>query len=90
MDFPGWHARVNRKRADITTQGGIFQHIDLPAGHSDVVWRYTPQNPRRIALLFAAGCIGLTAFVLRALRQKQGQAILRVRPWFRNGTSTRR
>ena len=80
MDFPGWHARVNRKRADITTQGGIFQHIDLPAGHSDVVWRCTPQNPRRIALLFAAGCIGLIAFVLRALRQKQGQAILRVRP----------
>ncbi len=84
MDFPGWHARVNGHRADITTQGGIFQHIDLPAGPSDTVWRYTPQNPRRIALLFTAGCLGLIAFIWRSLGRslglRQRQAIFSVRP----------
>ena len=69
MDFPGWHARVNGKQASITTRGDIFQHIDLPAGSSEVVWRYVPPNPRTISVLFAAGCAALLVLAWRSSRR---------------------
>ena len=60
--YPGWHALVDGRRAGISLQDGLFQVIDLPAGESDVVWRYYPPNSRTMWVLFACGGLALVVF----------------------------
>ena len=72
--FPGWTARVNghlvpivNKPEAFTMRGGeLFQAITLPAGASDIVWRYVPPHANAIAAIFIAGVLALIAFVVRS------------------------
>ncbi len=41
MFYPGWYAIVNGKRTEIT-QSGLFQTLNLPAGHSTIKFVYVP------------------------------------------------
>ena len=68
----GWHARLNGRRAGISAASDIFQDIELPAGRSEIVWRYVPENANAIALLFAAGSIGLAASAIWDRRRHSG------------------
>jgi uncharacterized membrane protein YfhO len=62
--FPGWTARVNGQPAAIATEGEIFQAVTLPAGVSNVVWRYVPLHATAMAMIFAAGMLALIWFVM--------------------------
>ena len=75
-EVSGWTARVNGHPAAIGTTrlealtvryGGIFQAVALPAGASDIVWRYVPLHANAIAAIFIAGMLALIAFVVRTL-----------------------
>jgi len=72
--FPGWTALVNghgavignRLEAVTVRDGEIFQAVSLPAGVSDIVWRYVPLHANAIAAIFIAGMLALIAFVVRS------------------------
>ena len=72
--FPGWTARVNGRLVPIvntpeafTMRGGeLFQAVTLPAGASDIVWRYVPLHASAIAAIFIAGMLALIAFIVRS------------------------
>ena len=66
--YPGWTARVNGSAANIVTEGEIFQAIKVPAGVSDIEWRYAPLHASSIAAIFIAGVLALVALVVRSLR----------------------
>ncbi len=55
LAMAGWTASVNGKPVTITTVNGVYQRIDLPAGASSVVYRFSPPH-ERYALL--AGLLG--------------------------------
>jgi hypothetical protein len=61
--FDSWRARVNGRHARMQVTDDIFQRIDLPAGHSDVVFRYVPPQANRIAILFGAGLVGFVGLL---------------------------
>jgi hypothetical protein len=42
LAWPGWQASVNGRDSAITVDGGIFQAVALPAGESQVAFRYAP------------------------------------------------
>jgi len=72
--FPGWTARVNGHPAAIATEGEIFQAVSLPAGVSDIVWRYVPLHANAIAAIFIAGMLALIAFVVRSTGSRKSLA----------------
>ena len=59
--FPGWSATVNGRQAAIAEHRGVFQAIELPAGRSDVRFRYAPPY---IAWAWLAALIGLAVLLL--------------------------
>lgn len=72
--FPGWTARVNghpavignRLEALTVRDSEIFQAVTLPAGVSDIVWRYLTLHINAIAAIFIAGVLELIAFIVRS------------------------
>jgi hypothetical protein len=42
--FPGWAATVNGRAAPLTEHDGLFQALALPAGTSEVRYRYAPPH----------------------------------------------
>jgi hypothetical protein len=62
--FPGWSATVNGRDARIEARHGIFQSVSLPAGLSEVDFRYAPPN---IGWAWAAMWLGLAALVMPSL-----------------------
>jgi uncharacterized membrane protein YfhO len=59
---PGWIATVNGREALIAEHRDLFQSIELPAGKSDVRYRYAPPH---VAWAWLAAFIGLLALVVR-------------------------
>jgi hypothetical protein len=62
--FPGWTARVNGHLTAIDTEGEIFQAVALPAGASDIIWRYAPLHAGAILAIFIAGTLALAALIV--------------------------
>ncbi|WP_145729781.1 glycosyltransferase family protein [Nitrospirillum pindoramense] len=42
--MPGWTATVNGREQAVATDGPLFQKLALPAGQSEVVFRYSPPH----------------------------------------------
>jgi hypothetical protein len=57
--FPGWEASNDGKSTPIAKQGGLFQSINLPAGHSTVTYHYAPPH-----IIWAWLLTGLAIIVL--------------------------
>ena len=51
--------------------GEIFQGVALPAGDSDIVWRYAPLHASAIALIFIAGLLALVVFIVRSEPERE-------------------
>jgi hypothetical protein len=66
--FPGWTATVNGQDAAIAPRDRIFQAIALPAGVSEVRFRYAPPD---IGWAWAAMWLGLATLVLPSLRLRR-------------------
>ncbi len=65
LAWPGWRAWVNGAEAAIVSDG-LFQHIALPAGRSEVVFDYAPHG---IGLAFAACLTGVAVLAAGATRE---------------------
>ncbi|EGY01942.1 hypothetical protein AZA_56497 [Nitrospirillum viridazoti Y2] len=59
--MPGWKATVNGQEQTVAADGPLFQKVDLPAGRSEVVFRYTPPY---MGWGYGALAAGLALFVL--------------------------
>ncbi|MDG3442264.1 hypothetical protein [Nitrospirillum amazonense] len=59
--MPGWRATVNGQEQTMAADGPLFQKVNLPAGRSDVVFRYTPPH---IGWGYGAFAAGLALTVL--------------------------
>jgi hypothetical protein len=57
--FPGWEASNNGKPTPIVQYDGLFQSINLPAGHSTVAYRYAPTHIKWAWLLTGLAMIVL-------------------------------
>ncbi|MDR0458437.1 MAG: YfhO family protein, partial [Burkholderiaceae bacterium] len=44
MNYPGWQARIDGHDAPITTQDGLLQSVQVPAGAHRVEFSYTPSH----------------------------------------------
>ena len=65
LSMKGWTATVNGQPATITTVDGVYQSIALPAGASNVVYRFYPPHERYALLLgFLAGLFLVGTFVM--------------------------
>jgi hypothetical protein len=62
--FPGWKAQVNASEVEISEHGELFQAIALPAGRSEVRYRYAPPHIAW-AWLAALVALGTLAFPVR-------------------------
>jgi hypothetical protein len=67
---PGWRARVNGAAVPVIRTDEIFQSVALPAGHSDIRFRYAPPY---LGLTVAAALVGLAALGGGLWRARPGQ-----------------
>ena len=56
--YPGWKATVNGRNADVLRANGVFRAVEVPAGVSDVEFRFLPRSLRLGA---AVSLFGLAA-----------------------------
>ncbi|MBB6249624.1 hypothetical protein [Nitrospirillum iridis] len=63
--LPGWSAQVGADQQEVRPDGPIFQKIDLPAGRSEVRFRYRPPYMPAGYALFLVG-IALALWALRS------------------------
>ena len=56
--YPGWKATVNGRNADVLRANGVFRAVEVPAGVSDVEFRFLP---RSLLLGAAVSLFGLAA-----------------------------
>ena len=61
--YPGWRARIGSRRLPLAAADRIFQSVRLPAGRSDVTFRYRPPGEKVIVLGLVLGTM-LIAFLL--------------------------
>lgn len=64
--YPGWSATVNGVDTPVTVHDGVFQAIALPAGSSEIRFRYAPAY---IGWAWLASALGLAALLWRRSRQ---------------------
>lgn len=60
--YPGWKVSVNGEPAQLLRANGVFRAVSIPAGQSDVEFRYAPTSLLIGGLSSAlglAGCLGL-------------------------------
>ena len=58
--YPGWKVTVNGAEATILRANGAFRAVEIPAGESDVEFRYAPSSVR---IGGAISGLGLAAFI---------------------------
>jgi hypothetical protein len=69
--FPGWNARVNGVETPISAHDQIFQSVSVPAGVSEVRFRYAPPH---IGWAWLACFIGIAALAIpRSLLSRKHQ-----------------
>jgi hypothetical protein len=66
---PGWTARVGDNEVPIAEHARVFQSIDLPAGKSDIRFRYAPPYVGWAWLAALAGLLSLAVPFLRRARR---------------------
>ncbi|MDX1577679.1 MAG: YfhO family protein, partial [Gemmatimonadota bacterium] len=60
--YPGWKVTVDGEPAELLRANGVFRAVSIPAGQSDVEFRYAPMSLAIGGLSSAlglAGCVGL-------------------------------
>lgn len=60
--YPGWRVTVDGQPAELLRANGVFRAVSIPAGQSDVEFRYAPVSLAIGGLSSAlglAGCLGL-------------------------------
>jgi len=55
--YPGWQARVDGRTVPVVRSGEIFQSLPLPAGRSEVVFRYRPPHAPLAAAIAVASLL---------------------------------
>lgn len=70
VNFPGWRARVNGKPAALLTVDGVFQGVEVPAGHSEVTVSYTPPGLRLGEAISLLAVIAGAAAIWTILRRQ--------------------
>ena len=60
IDYPGWRATVNGEAASIRRIDGLLRGIEVPAGESQVEFRYLPLS------ILAGAAITLLSFLVAA------------------------
>lgn len=76
LDFPGWRATANGKRARIYNANYLFRAILLPPGRHEVSFRYQPTSVRAgivlglLGLLLLAGLSASAVYLRRARGRK--------------------
>ncbi|MBC8727900.1 hypothetical protein F6X39_06090 [Paraburkholderia sp. UCT2] len=66
--MPGWRAMINGSDAPIARSGEIFQEIALPAGSSDIQFRFLPIHMKWAYLALLLGCLVFVFDVMRGFR----------------------
>ena len=69
QDYPGWEATVNGTPAPIRRANFAFRLVAVPAGTSDVEFRYRPQSLVWGALVSSATAAALAAAMWRRQRR---------------------
>ena len=70
--YPGWKVSVNGEPAELLRANGVFRAASIPAGQSDVEFRYAPMSLAIGGLSSAlglAGCLGLSWWSRREERR---------------------
>ena len=55
--YPGWRATVNGRRAEVLRANGVFRAVEVPAGVSDVEFRFLPGSLLLGALVSLVGLV---------------------------------
>ena len=66
LHFPGWEARVRDVRVEIAEHDRLFQSITLPAGESEVRFRYAPPH---VSWAWWAALVAILAFAAPGVRR---------------------
>ncbi|MFT4065283.1 hypothetical protein [Paraburkholderia sp.] len=69
--MPGWRATINGNDAPIVRTAEIFQQIDLPAGESQIQFRFLPMHMKWAYLALLLGCLAFVLDVVRGLRTRK-------------------
>jgi uncharacterized membrane protein YfhO len=64
--YPGWRVRVDGKDAPLLLANGVFQAAAVPAGASEVEFRYDPVSLKLGALISVVGLLVASATWVRA------------------------
>jgi uncharacterized membrane protein YfhO len=75
--YPGWKAKVDRKRAPVYPANIAFRAVPVPSGHHNVRLLYKPESVRIGAYLAGVGLLLLLVSMIR-LRPRRGQIPERV------------
>jgi hypothetical protein len=70
--FPGWQATVDGKPVRIDEHMGLFQRIALPAGHSEIAFRFAPPHSGWAWLAAALGLAALASPMPRPRALRKG------------------
>ena len=62
---PGWEARVNGKPAELMRANHAFRLVEVPAGHSEVEFRYRPRSVYIGAVISLATLVALLGWAVR-------------------------
>jgi hypothetical protein len=68
--YPGWKVYVNGHEADLLKADVVFKAVKIPAGRSEVVFKYTPTH-FRIGVIISAISLVLIALIIGLLSSNQ-------------------
>jgi uncharacterized membrane protein YfhO len=57
--YPGWRVTVNGRRAEVLRANGVFRAVEVPAGVSEVEFRFFPGSLLLGAVVSLAGLVML-------------------------------
>lgn len=72
--YPGWHVTVGSERRPLLRANGAYRAVEIPAGESDVEFRFEPDSLRRGLMLSLAGLAG---WALLLWRGRPGRRVAR-------------
>ena len=69
--YPGWTATVNGVEVPILRANGVFRAVEIPAGSSEVVFRFVPRSLRLGGVLSLLGLAGFALLLMLAGRESR-------------------
>lgn len=70
--YPGWKVTVNGSEARILRANGVFRAVEIPAGESDVEFRYAPESVKIGGAISGVGLVGLILLLGFSRRKANG------------------